>query len=101
MFFERVEILYKVFGEKSRTTLEYGGYEIAIEGENVTLSFEGGQEETFPFKFLKKIVEEHEVNVREDISSWNGEPVAFFHEDIYNKMSNGEFRHIFADMGRE
>ena len=21
------------------------------------------------------------------------------HEDIYNEMSNGEFRHIFADMG--
>jgi hypothetical protein len=25
MFFKRVEILYKAFGEKSETTLEYGG----------------------------------------------------------------------------
>ena len=101
MFFKRVEIFYKAFGEKSETTLEYGGYEIALEGENVTLSFEGEQEETFPVRFLKEMFEGHEVSKKKEVLTWDGEPVAFFHGDIYNEMSNGEFRHIFADMGKE
>ena len=103
MFFSSVTLLYEVFGEKSKTTLEYDEYEIVLEGENATLYFEDGYKKTFPIKFLKKIIEEHEINVREDVSmcKWEGEPVAFFHEDTYNKMSNGEFRHIFSDKGYE